>query len=78
MRPTTWWPGTIGRRREGRSPVTICRSVRQTAQAVTSRRTSPTPGVGSGRSTLVSQLAAGEGSGAASSMAIIAIPPCRR
>ena len=48
--PTISWPGTIGRRMSGSSPSTIWRSVRQTPQASTSRRSSPGPGCGRGRS----------------------------
>ena len=44
--PTTWWPGTIGVRRGGRSPSTTCRSVRQMPQARTCTSTSPGPGTG--------------------------------
>ena len=49
-RPTIWCPGTSGSLGRSSSPSTMCRSVRQTAQAATSRSTSPGPGSGSGRS----------------------------
>src|SRR5262249_12410514 len=45
--PTTWWPGTRGRRWAGRSPSMTCRSVRQIADARTRTRISPDPGSGS-------------------------------
>ena len=46
--PTISWPGISGSLGCGSSPSTTCRSVRQTAQAVTRTRTWPGPGTGSG------------------------------
>ena len=50
VRPTIWWPGTSGSFGSGSSPSTTWRSVRQTPQADTRRRTWPGPGSGTGTS----------------------------
>src|SRR5260221_468046 len=48
--PITWCPGTTGDRRDGNSPSTTCRSVRQTPQTLTRIKISPGPGDGLGAS----------------------------
>jgi hypothetical protein len=48
--PTIWWPGTSGSFACVSSPSTMCRSVRQTAQASTRRSSSPAAGSGTGSS----------------------------
>src|SRR5580698_9380578 len=51
--PTIWWPGMRWGRMGGRSPSMMCRSVRQTPQANTRRRTYPEMSLGRGTSSTV-------------------------
>src|SRR5713226_898831 len=75
--PITWCPGTTGDRRDGSSPSTTCRSVRQTPQTLTRIKISPGPGDGLGASLHCNGFNS-TGPGESSAQACMAVPPMKR